>query len=525
MLKVLLVDDEPFILQGLQVLVDWADEGYEISTASNGRQALDYIQNNHVDLILADIKMPVMSGLELLKELRTSDKKDIYFVILSGFAEFGYAQEALRYKCTDYILKPVEKDQLLEILRKVARMNSQRVIDNEKMKKNEKAFLDRNMIALLSGKYDENNLKNLDGKVNTTDEMCYVDIQLEDADPADEDSDEDKKGRLRKLYAASNEFLKEDSKLCIMDISDSENVYNIGFIYCREMGKKLKLTDEEYMNKLHDYITGSTGVHSTMLVGKYVNGIGNISKSYGTANILRSLQGFREPKAIYFYEKEYQISDSGVLICKEELDRLIDAIEIGEHVQIHKCVDEFFDALQNNVMNSDTVNLNINYLLFQLIHIASQQDSEVNQEEILRVISETTTNEEIIPGSRAHILKMAYAYGEYLTQLKKNVSKPVLKSVEEEIRKNYAQNLTLKDLSEKYYVNSAYLGQLFRKNYGCSFKDYLNRQRIDEAAKLLLKTDMKIYEVADAVGYKDVDYFVNKFIEAKGCTPTKFKKK
>jgi two-component system response regulator YesN len=525
MLNVLLVDDEPFILQGLQVLIDWKSEGYIIATASNGLEALEYIKANPVDLIIADIKMPVMTGIELLKELRTTLKKDTYFVFLSGFAEFAYAREALRYDCTDYILKPVEKDQLLEILHKVSEMNSQRVSEYAERQKNEKAFLDRNLIFLLSGKFDDSNLRYLEDKINIDDEMCYVDIQLSDSDLTEESSDEDRKGKLKKLYASATEFLKEDAKLCIMDISDSESVYNIGLIYCSEMGKRLQLTTEEYLSKLHEYISGCTGVKSTMLVGKNVTGISNISKSYGTANILRSLQGFREPKGIYYYEKEYQVSDSGVLICKEELDRLIDAIEIGDRVQIHKRVDEFFDALQSNKVTGDAMNLNINYLLFQLMHIASQQDSEVNQEEILRIISETTINEGVNPGSRAHILKMAYAYGEYLSQLRKNVSKPVLKSVEDEIKKNFAQNLTLKDLSEKYFVNSAYLGQLFRKNYGCSFKDYLNRQRIEEAAKLLLKTDMKIYEVADAVGYKDVDYFVNKFIEAKGCTPTKYKKK
>ena len=85
-------------------------------------------------------------------------------------------------------------------------------------------------------------------------------------------------------------------------------------------------------------------------------------------------------------------------------------------------------------------------------------------------------------------------------------------------------NLTLKGLGDKYYVNSAYLGQLFHKRYGCSFKDYLNNYRIEKAVELLRKTDMKTYEIANAVGYKDVDYFVNKFIAVKGCTPAKFRK-
>ena len=93
------------------------------------------------------------------------------------------------------------------------------------------------------------------------------------------------------------------------------------------------------------------------------------------------------------------------------------------------------------------------------------------------------------------------------------------------MQENYAENLTLKELSKKYYVNSAYLGQLFRKQYGQSFKDYLNIYRIEQAVLLLLHTDKKIYEVAEAVGYHDLDYFVNRFISAKGCTPAKFRKK
>ena len=161
MLKVLLVDDEPFILQGLKLLLDWKAEGYEIYTATNGKEALDFINYNPVDLVIADIKMPVMTGLELLKELRESKHSDIYFVILSGFAEFNYAQEALRYNCTDYILKPVEKEQLLGILRKVSELNTEKETMDKDRAKKERAYLDRNLMALLSGKFDKGNIEYL----------------------------------------------------------------------------------------------------------------------------------------------------------------------------------------------------------------------------------------------------------------------------------------------------------------------------------------------------------------------------
>ena len=97
MLKVLLVDDEPFIVQGLSALIDWEKEGFEIvGTAGNGSEAVEFLKSNPVDLILADIKMPVMNGLEFLKYIRETHLSEAFFVILSGYGDFTYAKEAIK---------------------------------------------------------------------------------------------------------------------------------------------------------------------------------------------------------------------------------------------------------------------------------------------------------------------------------------------------------------------------------------------------------------------------------------------
>ena len=116
-LRVLLVDDEPIIREGLSVLIDWEKEGCKIvKTASNGKEAYDYLKENEVDLILADIKMPIMTGLELLEKIRSEKISDAYFAILSGYNDFSFAQKAIRYACMEYMLKPVAKEQLLELI-------------------------------------------------------------------------------------------------------------------------------------------------------------------------------------------------------------------------------------------------------------------------------------------------------------------------------------------------------------------------------------------------------------------------
>ena len=101
----------------------------------------------------------------------------------------------------------------------------------------------------------------------------------------------------------------------------------------------------------------------------------------------------------------------------------------------------------------------------------------------------------------------------------------VLAQVEKEINENYMNNISLKSLSEKLFINSAYLGQLFRKKYGKTFKEYLNEVRIEKAAELLRTTNLRVYQISEMVGYQSLDYFINKFVQIKKHTPTQYRKK
>lgn len=193
MLKVLLVDDEPFILQGLTVLVDWQKEGFEIAgTAANGQEAVDFLQQRKVDLIIADIKMPVMTGTELLAKIRQENISDAYFAILSGYADFTYAQEAMRYKCTDYILKPVEKEELLSVLHRVASLHQ--IVEEKRRddRRMEQAYLARNMIAVIQGKYDYLNLEYVKKHMQLSDEVRYIEIELDGLELSEDITDEEK---------------------------------------------------------------------------------------------------------------------------------------------------------------------------------------------------------------------------------------------------------------------------------------------------------------------------------------------
>lgn len=193
MLRVLLVDDEPFILQGLKVLIDWEKEGFEIAaTVANGLEALDFLKKYKVNMIIADINMPVVTGFELLEKIHQEKISEAYFVILSGYADFSYAQQAIRYKCTDYILKPVEREGLIGVLRKVAAMNDTMEERTQTSSKMERAYLARNIISVILGKYDSMNLECVQSHLHLSAGVRYIEVELDNVKLHEKITDEEK---------------------------------------------------------------------------------------------------------------------------------------------------------------------------------------------------------------------------------------------------------------------------------------------------------------------------------------------
>jgi len=524
-MKVLLVDDEPFILQGLSVLIDWQAEGFDIvKMASNGKEALDYLRENPVDLIIADITMPVMTGLELLQTIREEEVSDAFFVILSGYNDFKYAQKAIRYSCMDYMVKPVQKAGLLEVLRTVARQKAVTLKQEDENRKIEKLYLMQNVNALLTGKYENADLKYVKENMDLSGKLRYVHIGLDNLSQLEDLSDEELKLRKEKLVHNVKRFLGEDKAHLICEMPGYEDEHEIGLLLSEHMTKEREMSMVGFMEKLYEAASGDISENVVLLVGKEVEDIARISNSYSSACMLKPFKGFKAEKNIYYYEEEVHVNQNKVVLCKQSLDSLVSAVEQNDRVEINNSVDELFNEMESMGMTGEIVSMNTNYLLFQLIHLAVEQDESVDQEEVMLYISDNVFDSGISRGSRAHMRRFACEYAEYLIQLRKNVSRGVLLEVEKEVKEHFAENLTLKGLSKKYFVNSSYLGQIFRKKYGQSFKDYLSNYRINEAAQLLLRTDKKISVIAEEVGYHDTDYFITRFIEQKGCTPAKYRK-
>ncbi len=525
-MRVMLVDDEPFILQGLSRLIDWEEEGCEIvKMATDGQEAFDYFAENEADLIITDIRMPRMNGIELMERLRGEKITDSYVVILSGYSDFKYAQAAIRYEAMEYLLKPVQKEQLLALVRKVSAdraVSRQEELDTKRM---QRGYLLQNMSALLKGRTDEQRLTYVREHFRCSGSMRYLHICLNDLAALEEMTDEEVVALKNAVYECAAAYLREDADHLLGEFFAYEEEYEIGFLYCDYMAAERGMSEDAFLRAFHRALQkGSENVPVILLLGKQVEDIAKISHSYSSACVLRSFKGFQDLQSVYYYEKEVQVGESRPILCACSLNALVEAVETGDTLAINKSVDALFTEMDQHDRTREMVVMNLNWLIFRLLSLATEQDESVSQDEVLSYISGNVSKEEIIRGSRAHLRKFAGEYAEYLAQLKKNISGGILQEIENEIRERYAENLTLREFGQKYYINSSYLGQIFRKRYGQSFKSYLNTCRISEAALRLIRTDKKIREIAEDVGYRDLDYFISRFIEQEGCTPSRYRR-
>ena len=520
MLKVLLVDDEPFILEGLSVIIDWGKEGFEIAgKVSNALEALEILQREEIDLVISDIKMPEMTGLELVEKVCREKISQAYFVMLSGYNDFRYVRTALQNECLDYMLKPISKDELLDVLDRVRKSHaiySKKRMDDSIM---EREVFAKNMIRICRGKYRSDNVEYVRRYLGNGKGFRYISAALDEKENSLKRMGGGKKRQFQKeLYQRCLTLFPGREYLCMLDPSLREQSYDVGIIYSEAMAEEQsELSEPEYLERLRDRIRAAAGMPVIVIVGSRVEDIEDIADSCKATLLAYSIRNFD-------MGDDTAKDPEGKPVNKQLIDSLLHAVKVNDKETIRSESRKLMNEMTSGQSDARMINMGINYLMFELLHMATEQDDNIDPHEVFRLINENILKRIDTEDGEENLTGILDEYGDYLAQLRANQSRGILSRIEQDMKENYKENLTLKDLSKKYYVNAAYLGQSFRKQYGESFKDYLNRIRIEAAVELLMYSDKKIYEIAEEVGYKDLDYFIDKFILLKGCTPAKFRK-
>lgn len=526
MIKVMIVDDEPYIRQGLKILIDWNRFGFDVcAEAANGQEAVKILENTEVDLVITDIKMPGMDGLELIEYTRNNISGNICFIILSGFYEFEYAKKAIKYNVSDYVLKPVKKEELIKVLEEYKESYHHQKENQKKKEFYDKIIFERHISSLVTGLYDKESYDYVKRYLVDVKDARYIRIEY---DPTNEKyhslSDAEKVREQNYLYEVAKTHL--GCRSYHVYIPQEDNIdYPVGLIFVKKLAEISNLTEKEFIKNFHNFLNSSLSYNVIFYIGHKVDNVSLISESYKSAVIAKNFQLYSKVMDIAFYDEiKDKINTDKYTVDKNLIDELIKAIEENNSKQIETAVENLYSHFKELVAEPEMIKISMDYFLFSLISLARDIYPEFDQEEVYKMISQGGYGQLAIRGSVNHLKKFAMEFSDYINSLRKHTFGGVLTDIEREITENYMQNLSLKSLSEKYYINSAYLGQIFKKQFGISFKDYLNNYRIEKACEMLLRTDGRIYEIAEAVGFNNTDYFISKFVQIKGTTPLQYRK-
>lgn len=525
MIQVLLVDDEPFIRKGMRVLVDWESCGFEIAgEAQDGEEAIRLMRQIPVDLVFVDMRMPGMSGIELIDRVQEEVSEKIRFVILTGHADFSYARQAISLRVREYILKPIQKEELLRILREIRREFEEE--DKKLVRERERERLEYETCAahVLWGKYTEEELLVLSGRLPEAKNWQYISFEF---DSLEEDfaglNLEERIQLQNRCQKYLRELLGEDSFHAVPLMEQGEHIFGAGLLFTPELARQKGMEPMEWIGWIQTRISRHFSRNVQVYPGEREASLGRIGKSYHSIRAARCLHSFSVEKgAITVYGQRQK---GRRVLQLTEIDELVEQVKENRREGMIEAAGRVFGAIRENAMSMEVLSANIYHLLYRLLELAGELDEESNQEEILQYISRESFQQLALSKDQSELTGFVLEYAAYLAQLRKAETGDTAEKVRDYVREHYREKLSLKELGERFYVNNVYLGQLFKKKYGITFKEYLNEIRMEEAIRLLGETDLHIYAVAREVGFSDADYFINKFVRTMGMTPFQFRKK
>ena len=518
--RVLLVDDEEDIREGISRKMDWLGLGFSlVGEAANGQDALELAESLRPDVILTDIKMPFMDGLELCRIL-TDRLPAARFVVFSGFDAFEYAKQAIQMNVVEYILKPINADELSAVLR---RLKDQ--LDRERA--------ERRNVELLRSRYTENlpilrelfyaNL--LDGRIEPGTEReraAHLDIDLQGeewavglayigSDRRDALSTLSIQNLLEETLTADRCKLSlyNDWVAVIVSLTESFTIYDL----IRVLDRVCTLA-ASYLG-----LTLTVGVGAPC---KELSGMARSAAEARTALEYRSMVG--RGQVIYIGDLE---PDGGQVLTFEEADErtLTAAVRLGSEQEVRDAAATLAGKIREANPSAGQYNLFLMELVTHLIKMIRR--SGVGMEEVFGTGFSLPVQKSELPRLEELEDWCAERYLRLRTLIRRRQTDSAGQTVEtakEYIRQHYAESdLSVEKLCAYLHLSSTYFSTLFKRETGTSFTAYVTTVRMEAAAEAIRGTEEKTYLIAQRCGYEDPNYFSYVFKRHFGVTPTKYR--
>lgn len=524
--KVLLVDDEPEVISIMQKKLDWEGLGFTVSGyAGNGVQALEMIEKDQPDVVMTDIRMPYMDGMELSKNIRES-YPDMKIVLFTGFDEFEYAKQAIHLNISEYILKPVNAAELTETLEKIK-------TDLDKDREDQK-----NVDALI--RYYQESLPAMQSR--------FVTMLLENQIAPEELAQEEKDYRIEitKPYIAavifhvSTTHMPEGADYQVLRMAVwrymNEHLRKkwkaLLFSYQHNTVMLAQLSQEDDVNRLTDECSMAcrnsghvTGALVSAGVGTAVSDIKDFRSSWlGAREALSYRVLYGTGKAINIHEITPAGNDYYEVGGEESVHTILQQIRMGNEESLNEAIDSYAKELSSHATSVNQYRVELSGLIAALINFTRNNDipeSWGTDKDPYQNIVEMDQNSFIV-----WLKVTCRSMQERLSVLRESSGASYVEKAEAFVNDHYADSaLSLGEVCRKLGVSESYFSSVFKKETGQSFISYLTSYRMEKAASLLLETSDKSYVIGKKVGFEDANYFSYVFKKQYGVSPSKYRKR
>ncbi len=532
MVKVLIVDDEPIILEGLQKIIPWEDYDFKIvAVASDGEIGLQKIKDHSPDIVITDIRMNFLNGIELIKAAKQMNS-NMGFVAITAYSDFEYVKEACNIGVSSYILKPIVKDELLDAMLSLKKRILQQADTAKKIKRMSKLLKDE--YPVLIGHFLQNIFKNELNPDEINNKAKLLNINIKDGyeysaaiiktndlqDSFDTINNSADGVTLSLIKRIADEIVGNEYSTLSACLDEDE----IGFLIWKD---KIDSKDRTRIDELLDRsrLTVKTLLKLTVSVarGAFVDRFKDIPYSYKDA--CKALEYSLVSGTDKFIASEQIRCDTGKHCCypSDIEKKVLDDIRYHDICSLRADMDSFVKYYQDSGCSYAHMSIAFHQLFASILRPFEESGPDiVEYDKIFYALSKLKGKP---AGEIAGFLckytdelinKLIKRYPRFIDQ----IIKDVLSNIKRDI---FDSRLNLSTTAEKVHMNATYLGQLFKKVLGKSFVQYVTELRIEEAKRLLKNPYLKVYEVADKVGYDNFSYFNVVFKKYMGMSPTDYR--
>ena len=497
MIKVMVVEDEPPILRSISKAIETASPLCKVTeTAYNGEQALTLLADTEIDVIFTDINMPVMDGIALCRYV-SEHMPHIRTVILSGYQEFAYAQQALRYHAADYLIKPINAAKLVDLLEKLtAEVEKERRENNSRL--------------IQSAVYHNTDISGC--SLAPKDSLYYITLFYAGSYPLTGFN------CLSYGYSFWNQadlsselptsFFQQEFTWVINGKNDSEKILIFS------------APDADYasdaIHALYEKLAGRQGVPVTCITSQPFPSLKNVNST------IRNLQGIIRKRLVF--------GESGILMPNSSSSLLYSTTSDFENKLIFllglKKYREFSEemvSLINGFEKSPITQYNLEIVLDGMMLIIKKHSPHTDFSGLKYSISEAISNSIAYRELSAQLYEILLSFFQADAFVQTDDKTKLLAAIDQYILENITEPITNQTLSAKFGLVSSYISRLFKSYKGLSPSDYIQQIRIEKAKELLKDEELKVKDISFLVGYPDPFHFSRVFKNATGYSPSQYR--